>query len=49
LEWSASGISARFAGVSITLGSTAFARMASSRYSTASARTNASTAAFEVM
>ena len=44
-EWSASGWASRLAGVSITLGRIALARMPSSRYSASSAWTNASTAA----
>ena len=48
LEWSASGIDSRLAGVSMTLGTIALARMPSSRYSTSSERTRASTADFEI-
>ncbi len=47
--WSASGCARRLAGVSMTLGSTALQRIASSRYSTATAWANAMTAAFEAM
>src|SRR4051794_20895660 len=46
--WSASGCSRRFSGVSITLGSTVFARTPCFLYSTATALVNASTAAFAV-
>src|SRR4051812_35215770 len=46
--WSASGCAARFAEVSITLGSTVLHRIPSPRYSTATACANARTAAFAV-
>src|SRR5258708_39431740 len=46
---SASGIAARLAAVSITLGRIALARIRSFRYSTSRALTNAITAAFEEM
>src|SRR5512134_207679 len=48
LEKSALGWDSRLAGVSMTLGRIAFARMPSSRYSASSERTSASTAAFEI-
>ena len=44
---SALGIDRRLAGVSMTLGSTALARMPSLRYSASSVSTSASTAAFD--
>ena len=47
--WSASGIERRLAGVSMTLGRIALARIPSSRYSFASTSTNASTAALATM
>src|SRR5947209_11873480 len=46
-SWSALGIAARLAGVSITLGRIVLQRIPSSLYSTATAFENASTAAFE--